>query len=250
MTSLGTLVSGVAHEINNPNSYIMSNAEMFSEIWKDAVKVLNETTDERKPSELGGIPLREMVQLTPALLEGIKEGSVRIKNIIQGLINFAKPEQSGRDGTIDIEETILSSRAILYNHINNITDKFHIECEKNIPPVQGSSQQIEQVIINLIMNALQALPDRDSEIRISSFYDKKEECVKILVKDDGVGIPDNLIENITEPFFTTRSDDGGTGLGLSISYAIVKDHKGELLFESKEGDGTTATIKLPVKRKT
>jgi PAS domain S-box-containing protein len=249
MTSLGTLVSGVAHEINNPNSYIMSNAEMFTEIWKDAARVLKEEGSDKKQLVLGGVPFQELVQLAPALLDGISEGSIRIKNIVQSLINFGKPDKSALDGDIDIEKTIMSSRVILDNHIKKLTDKFHIDCEKNIPPVQGSAKQFEQVLINLIMNALQALPHRDSGIRISASFDKKEENVVVMVKDEGVGMPDTIIQNITDPFFTTRSADGGTGLGLSISYAIIKDHKGELLFESKEGEGTTVTVKLPAKRK-
>jgi len=248
MTSLGTLVSGVAHEINNPNSYIMSNTEMFREIWRDAVEVLKEQNSEVKPLVLGGVPFQELVQLTPALLDGITEGSVRIKNIIQGLINFGRPDKSTLDGYIDIEKTIRSSQVILDNHIRKLTDHFHVDCEKNIPPVKGSAKQIEQVIINLIMNALQALPDRGAGVRITSFFDKKEEAVVCKVHDEGVGMPDTIIQNITEPFFTTRSADGGTGLGLSISYTIIKDHKGELLFESKEGEGTTVTVKLPAKR--
>jgi PAS domain S-box-containing protein len=249
MTSLGTLVSGVAHEINNPNSYIMSNAEMFSQIWKDAAEILLSQSSNKDDLILGGVPLAELVHLAPALLAGITEGSVRIKKIIQSLTNFGKPDRIALDGEIDIEKTIMSAKVMLGNHIKKFTDRFQVDCEKNIPPLKGSSQQIEQVIINLVMNALQALPDRGSGIRISGFFDKEKERVVIIVKDEGIGIPENIMQDITDPFFTTRSNDGGTGLGLSISYAIIKDHNGELLFESGEGKGTTVTVRLPVKRK-
>lgn len=249
MTSLGTLVSGVAHEINNPNSYIMSNAEMFTQVWKDAAEILLRQSSNKDDIVLGGVPFQELVNLAPALLDGITEGSVRIKNIIQSLTNFGKPDRFALDGEIDIEKTIMSAKVMLDSHIKTLTDRFQVDCEENIPPVKGSSQQIEQVINNLIMNALQALPDRGSGIRISVFFDKEEDRVVVTVKDEGIGIPENIMQNITDPFFTTRSNDGGTGLGLSISYAIIKDHNGELLFESKKGEGTTVTVKLPVKRK-
>jgi PAS domain S-box-containing protein len=248
MTSLGTLVSGVAHEINNPNSYIMSNAEMFTQIWKDAAEILQRQSSKENDLLLGGVPFEELVHLAPALLDGITEGSVRIKNIIQSLTNFGKPDRFALDGEIDIEKTIKSARVMLDKHIKKLTDRFRVDCEKNMPLVKGSSQQIEQVIINLIMNALQAMPDGESGIRISGFFDEEEDRVVVMVKDEGIGIPENIMQNITDPFFTTRSNDGGTGLGLSISYAIIKDHNGELLFESKKGEGTTATVKLPVKK--
>ena len=96
------------------------------------------------------------------------------------------------------------------------------------------------------MNALQALPDKKCGVRVSAFFDKKLNYVTIRVKDDGIGIPEDILGRVTEPFFTTRIDAGGTGLGLSISYSIVKEHSGMMEFESEPGRGTIAYIKLPV----
>jgi PAS domain S-box-containing protein len=248
MTSLGTLVSGVAHEINNPNSFIMSNAQVFSEIWNDAVKILKENHNGKNNIVLGGIPFDELIQLAPRLLGGINDGSVRINKIIQSLKNFARPDKSSLDGKVDIKNVIMSSRTILDNHINKFTNKFHLDIETNIPVIKGSSQQIEQVIINLIMNALQALNDREAEILISASFDKAHNDVVIKVKDEGRGMSDDIIQSVTKPFFTTRIEDGGTGLGLSISYAIIKDHNGILGFESESGLGTTVTVSLPANK--
>jgi signal transduction histidine kinase len=248
MTSLGTLVSGVAHEINNPNSFIMSNAQVFSEIWNDAVKILKENHNGKNNIVLGGIPFDELIQLAPRLLGGINDGSVRINKIIQSLKNFARPDKSSLDGKVDIKNVIMSSRTILDNHINKFTNNFHLDIETNIPVIKGSSQQIEQVIINLIMNALQALNDREAEILISASFDKAHNDVVIKVKDEGRGMSDDIIQSVTKPFFTTRIEDGGTGLGLSISYAIIKDHNGILGFESESGLGTTVTVSLPANK--
>ncbi len=246
MTSLGTLVSGVVHEINNPNSFIMSNAQLLSGIWKDAVNILEKQYTESGDFTLGGLQFSELRGLVPKLIGGVQEGSVRIKNIVDNLKNFTKPEKADLNGMIDISSVLYTSRFILHNQIKNYTDNFTVSCEDNIPFARGSSRQIEQVVINLIMNALQALPDKMCGVRVSAFFDKKLNYVTIRVKDEGIGIPEDIFGRITEPFFTTKIDAGGTGLGLSISYSIVKEHSGLMEFESEPGRGTTAYIKLPV----
>jgi len=246
MTSLGTLVSGVAHEINNPNSYIMSNAEMFREIWKDAIGVLRERNISGPPLHLGGISFTDLVELTPKLLEGIRDGSVRIKKIIENLARFGKPDIADLEGEVDIEKTICSALAVLDHQVRKLACDLAFECEQDLPAVKGSASQIEQVFMNLIMNSLQSLTGGGAGISISAYYDEAEKMVVVRVRDEGVGIPGDILPNISDPFFTTRHEKGGTGLGLSISYAIIKTHKGELQFDSKVGAGTTVTVKLPV----
>jgi PAS domain S-box-containing protein len=245
MTSLGALVSGVAHEINNPNSYIMSNSQVFAEIWEDAVEILKESHDKRELL-IGGLPFSRLLELAPKLLGGITDGSVRISNIVDNLKDFAQPKKTDMDGKVNVNKVIMSSRSILDHHIKQFTHNFYINCSENIPSVRGNTQQIEQVIINLIMNALQSLPDITSEIWLSTSHNKQSNTVEIKVRDNGVGMSDEVLQQVTEPFFTTKLDTGGTGLGLSISYAIIKDHKGFMSFNSEKQKGTTVTVTLPV----
>jgi signal transduction histidine kinase len=106
-------------------------------------------------------------------------------------------------------------------------------------------QRIEQVIINLLLNALQSLPDRKSGVKLTTFHDANSGTVNIKVRDEGAGMSKEVLERITEPFFTTKLTSGGTGLGLSISYSIVREHGGTLEFSSEPGHGTSAEIKLP-----
>jgi PAS domain S-box-containing protein len=249
MSALGTLVSGIAHEINNPNSFIMSNAQLLSGIWKDAVKILSEHYHKSGDFSLGGLSFSELSEIMPKLLNGMNDGTVRIKNIIDNLRDFARQDKAGLDGKVDIQKAITASTAIISNQIKKYTDNFNIDCKKDIPIVKGNIQQIEQVLINLIMNSLQALPDKNCKVRISASFNKKSDCVEIEVIDEGVGMSKDVLERITEPFFTTKIDSGGTGLGLSISYAIIKEHNGSLEFESAPGKGTTAVVKLPVHNK-
>ena len=246
MTSLGTLVSGIAHEINNPNSFIMSNAQLLSEVWKDAVQILTEYYLKNGNLSLGGLSYSEVFKVMPKLLNGINEGSIRIKSIIDNLKDFARPDRANMDGKINVNEVVTVSRSILVSQVENFTDNFNILCRKSIPPVRGSSQQIEQVIINLIMNSLQSLPDKNCGVWVSTSFNKKSKHVVIQIKDEGTGMSKDVLERVTEPFFTTKLDSGGTGLGLFISYAIIKEHNGFLEFKSSPNKGTVATIRLPV----
>jgi C4-dicarboxylate-specific signal transduction histidine kinase len=115
----------------------------------------------------------------------------------------------------------------------------------NMPDVKGSALQLEQVVINLIQNALQALPDQESGVQVTTGYDAGSNEVFVRVSDEGNGIPKELSSKVMEPFFTTRLELGGTGLGLSICSAIVKDHGGTLDFSSNDDCGTTFTVRLP-----
>ena len=159
MTSLGTLVTGVAHEINNPNSFIMTNADLFSDIWKDAFKLLNKLDDGYKDSQIGGVSFSDLGNVAPKLLRGIYDGSGRIKNIIDNLRDFARSDGANLDEKVDVNKAVRSASNILDTHIKKNTDNYYLSCRDDIPFIKGNSQQIEQVVINLIMNSLQALTD-------------------------------------------------------------------------------------------
>jgi signal transduction histidine kinase len=133
----------------------------------------------------------------------------------------------------------------LNNQINKYTEKFYLDFGKDLPPVKGSAQKLEQVIINLIMNSLQALPNKKCGIWISTSSNKDSGCVIISIKDEGCGMSRKVLESIMEPFFSTKLNTGGTGLGLYISQSIVKEHRGSMEFESEHAKGTTVVIKLP-----
>jgi len=246
MTSLGTLVSGVVHEINNPNSFILSNSEVLSDIWKDAGRILKEYCSENNIQRLGNLSFSEALEVAPELIKGIIYGSVRINNIVSNLKNFSRPATTGIWGRVSSGEVIMSSSTILSSQLSKYTDNFHINCNEGIPYFKGNFQQIEQVIINIILNAFQSLPHKNCGVWVSDSFDEKSGVIIIQVKDNGIGIPEDIIDRITEPFFTTRIEQGGTGLGLSISYSIISEHSGTLEFESSPGAGTTVTVKLPV----
>ena len=245
MTSLGVLVSGIAHEINNPNSYISVNATLLRDVWRDADPVLAEHAAEHGDFPLGGLPFFEMRETAPRLFNGLVEGARRISAIVTNLKDFAREDTGGPLREIDVNRVIADAVTILGHHIHKHTEHFSVEYAGKLPPVRGSHQQIEQVVINLVMNALQALPDKGHGVRVTTAHDADRGQVVITVRDEGQGMSRRVMERSTEPFFSTRLDQGGTGLGLSISASIVKEHRGALEFESVPRRGTTVLVRLP-----
>jgi PAS domain S-box-containing protein len=246
MTSLGMLSSSVAHEINNPNNCISVNASMLSEVWRDTDTILKRFHAENGEFNLRGVPYPQMQQVIPRLFNGVIEGSRRIGMIINNMKDFVREDKRGHDRDLDINKLIQSAASILWHKIHKYTDNFVMDLDEELLPARGNAQQIEQVIINLIMNALQALPDMDKEVCVRTACDRGSGEIVITVRDEGEGMAESVMARLREPFFSTRLDKGGTGLGLYISDSIIKEHKGTLEFASELGKGTVATIKLPV----
>jgi PAS domain S-box-containing protein len=246
MVALGTLVSSVAHEINNPNNFIMLNTPLLSEAWKSIMPILDEYYEKNGDFIIGGMRYTEMRENIPALFSGILDGSKRIKQIIEDLRDFVRRDTSDRSQSVDVNAVLQSAVTLLSNMIMKSTNHFSIEYGNPLPLLKGNFQRLEQVIINLIQNACQALRDTRKSIFVSTSYDEKRRIIVVKVEDEGIGIPSEILPHITDPFYTTKSDAGGLGLGLSISSRIVKEHGGTLTFTSEPGKGTEAEIVLPV----
>ncbi len=246
MISLGILVAGVAHEINNPNQFIMINIPLLKRAWEKAVPVLDKYYEENGDFPLGGVPYSKMRQKIPELHAGIYNGAQRIKNIVKSLKDYAREGQPEIKTSISVNEVLQSSLLIVANQIKKATFDFQIHLGKNIPPVKGNFQRLEQVVINLIQNACQALDDPQKAIEIKSKYDSARKRVLITIRDEGIGIEQGKKQYILDPFYSSKRDSGGTGLGLSISAGIIKDHDGTMNFRSVHKKGTTVTVSLPV----
>ncbi|MCX7943793.1 MAG: ATP-binding protein [Deltaproteobacteria bacterium] len=222
LASIGRLSAGIAHEINNPLSAILSYAHLIKEelIEKnDAKEILNFTNN-------------------------IISETNRTKNIIKSLLEFSrqhKTEYEWVDINQIIEDTI--NLITLQKNTNNI--EIIKEYGKDIPIVKIDSEKIREAIINIVINAMDAIGEK-GKIIIKTAVDHKRKTFSISVKDTGPGIPPDVMGHIFEPFFTTKPVGQGTGLGLSVTYGIVKQHNGEILVDSKVGEGATFTIILPL----
>lgn len=250
MVSLGILVSGVAHEINNPNNFIMLNTPILLESWESIIPILEKYYKNHGDFVMGGLNYSEMRENIPILFSGIVEGSKRIKNIVQELRDFARQHPAEIKENVNINDIAHSTLTLLSNMIKKTTDHFHVRYGTDLPTLRGNFQRLEQVLINLIQNACQALPDRNRAIYVSTSVDKKQDSVVVQVRDEGVGIHPEMLKHIMDPFFTTKRDSGGSGLGLSISANIVNEHGGKLIITSEKNKGTVVSVILPLNIKT
>ena len=245
MASLGILVSGVAHEINNPNNFILLNAKIFSRAWNDVSPILAEYCEKNGDFVLAGMPYTQAHERIGQLISGMSEGAQRIQKIVQGLKDFARQDTGDLNQSVDVNSAVEAAVLIVGNMIRKSTNRFSCEYGTDLPKIRGNIQQVEQVIINLITNACQAIEDKESGLFISTSYNKDSDEVTVEVRDEGIGMHPEQLRHIIDPFFTTKRDTGGTGLGLSISYNIAKAHGGDLKFTSELGEGTTVTLILP-----
>jgi len=245
MGALGMLVSSVAHEVNNPNNFILHNIEIISEAFKDVYPILQDYYQENGDYYLGGIPLSEFEDIVPRLIYGIRDGSERIRNIVENLRDFVRSDRARLDGIVDMGVVVGNAVALMRSEISKHTNSFSVECADNVPLVRGSAQKLEQVVINLLLNALQALTDRHQAVTVGVAAPAGTGEVKITIADEGVGMDEPVKIRLLEPFFSTKLDQGGTGLGLYISHSIVREHHGNIAFSSELARGTAVTVSLP-----
>jgi signal transduction histidine kinase/PAS domain-containing protein len=246
LVALGTLVAGVAHEINNPNNSILLTTDILLDTWKGIAPILDEFLNSQGDFPIGGYSYSELRYEIPESFMRVINNSRRIKSIISDLKNFARKDVIVNKQSVNINEIIESSIRLLDSTIKHNSSNFEVNCDQNIPFFQGQPQRLEQVIINLIQNACNSLEDKSKQIKVISEYLEKENKIHIRIQDQGCGMDKETLKRIYDPFFTTRRDKGGTGLGLSVSNQIIKEHNGEMIFESDVGKGTTANIIIPL----
>jgi signal transduction histidine kinase len=245
MASLGVLVSGVAHEINNPTGLLMLNLPLLKEAWVDALPKLEVYEHEHGQFKLAGLSFSRIKQELPYLLDEMDQGTIKIRNIVNDLKDFARSEPDAIKQEVDINKVIQTAVRLVDKSIRTATDDFELSLQDQHLFIMGSAQRIEQVMINLIINACDALDSKKQSIRVSSELNLSQTHVMIKVEDQGRGIEEDLLPRLTDPFFTTKRELGGTGLGLSVSASIVQAHEGIMTFDSVKLLGTSVTISLP-----
>jgi signal transduction histidine kinase len=245
LASLGELSAGVAHEINNPNAMILLNAPTLKQIFEAGIPILENYCQKEGDFELGGMTYTELIEEAPALLAGIIDSAERIRRIVDDLKDFVRKEKNTFDEVFKIEEAVNTAVRLASGSIKKATSNFHVNYGTTLQPIKGCQQDIEQVLVNLIMNACQALSDIGKKIELSVHFDSQKNENIVTLRDEGTGIKALDLPRIMDPFFTTKRETGGTGLGLSISARIVRKHGGTLNFISRPNEGTTAIIRLP-----
>jgi len=249
MISLGTLTSGVAHEINNPNQFIMTHCSLIKDTWQDAAGILEQYEEANGDFILNGLPYSVLRDKIPLFFKNIEKGTHRIQGIVGELKEFARDYPYDTVEMVDINSIVTSAITLVNHLIKKSTRHFSESYGKDLPQFWGHYQQLEQVIINLLQNACQSLSDMENKIGLDTIYQDEDNMLIVTITDEGGGIMEKDLEHITDPFFTTRRDNGGTGLGLSISDKIVREHGGTLFFSSIPGKGTTVTLSIPTEKR-
>ncbi len=218
VASLGTLVSGVAHELNNPINNI--------------VLTVDSLVGKRKISE----------ERRSVLLEDILTQALRASEIVKNLLEFSRAEISSYN-ELDLANLLRETIQLARNHMALSKVRLHEEIAEDLPKINGNHQGLQQVFLNLVTNAVQAMPGGgDLTVHTTLGNDK----IGVMVRDTGSGIAEEHLPHIFDPFFTTKDVGKGTGLGLSVSYGIIKKHGGQITVKSKPGKGTTFTVVLPI----
>jgi signal transduction histidine kinase len=247
LASLGQLVSGIGHEINNPNQFIRGNIKILQQALEDMLPIVDEYHKEHPDLKIARLKYDFFREHAMTLVNDMAHGSERIKGIVEGLKRFARKDEGLLVDDVDINTIIDASARLVQNQIHKYAD-IELDLAGNIPIFTGNSQKLEQIIINLLINAGQAMPDdRRGLIRVKTQIDDGMICID--VADNGKGMNEETLKHIFEPFFTTRRARGGTGLGLAIAYRIMEEHGGQITVSSKPGVGTTFTIRIPLKPK-
>ena len=249
MAALGVLVSGVAHEINNPNGLILLNVPILKKLNAEAMRVLDDVFHEKGDFPLGGSAYSRIRDKLPRIVDVVEESAQRIRRIVDDMRDFSRVAPANDHQAFDLGEAARKASRLVGSSIHKATSRFSLDLAPDLPPVWGSPTRIEQVAVNLLLNACQALSSPEAAIAVSTAVSDDGQSVVLTVADEGAGIAPEDLPRITDPFFTTKRASGGTGLGLSVSAGIVQEHGGSLDFVSQPGHGTTARLRLPVASK-
>ncbi len=260
MASLGGLAAGIAHEINNPLGFVMSNfrtLKKYIDKMKDYLKFA-ENTFMGSISDIDNSVLKKEIENKKKNMDFIIEdldelfmestnGFERISSIVENMRRFSRVDNENNRTFINLNDSIRNTLVIAKNSYKYVADI--VTNLSEIPDISCNRSEINQVLLNIIVNAAQAIDEKKNKnkgvINISTFIEKDKVCCQI--KDNGAGIPEKNLSKVFDPFFTTKEVGKGTGMGLGISYDIVVNkHKGELLVESNKKVGTKFTIKLHI----
>jgi signal transduction histidine kinase len=245
LATIGTLVSGVAHEVSNPNNALLLSATALGRILPGLLDAVGAAAASGSGPPVGGRPFKDVRDEVAEQMDVILRAARRIKGTVDELKDYARAENRAEMEKVDVNAVVKGACSLMGATIRRATDRFSLDLADGLPSVNGNARRLEQVVVNLISNSCQALENRRQALAVRTSFDAASRRVAVSVKDEGRGIPPAALARIKDPFFTTRHDEGGTGLGLSVSDKIAVSHGGSLEFASEAGKGTTAALLLP-----
>jgi signal transduction histidine kinase len=251
MASLGQLVAGVAHEINNPLAYVSNNVAVLDRdvrslaaLVVDYRSVLGDSVPESIRLTEARIDLDYTLENLDRLLSSTKQGVQRVRKIVVGLRDFSRIDEADRK-LVNPNDAVLTTLEMVHYHVRHKGIHLVVELGE-LPMIWCFPGKLNQVLLNIIMNAIQAV-DAGATITVRSWSDPGKQEIHLAVSDNGPGIPDSIRGKIFDAFYTTKPQGLGTGLGLWITSNIVKEHQGRIELETAPDTGTTFTIVLPAR---
>ncbi|MCC6526381.1 MAG: PAS domain S-box protein [Polyangiaceae bacterium] len=246
MAALGQIIAGVAHEINNPNNFIHFNLPILRR-YIEAMQPLLERELERDPDlELLHMRYDAFIADLVKLIENMEHGSTRISAIVSDLKNYVRGGEELEMTAGSVAKVVEQVMTLVGKQVQKMVARFTVTVDEPLPQVRMNAGKIEQVLINLLINAAQAADKEASWVELTARATDSGDAVEIRVADNGAGIPADSLEQIFEPFYTSKGRETGTGLGLSISQQIVEEHGGHIEVASELGQGSRFTVRLPV----
>ena len=245
MEALGTLVAGMAHEINNPISLIMFNLPIVQRVWRDVLPLLRKASTNRRQRNFGGYPFDFLENQYHQLIADMVMAANRISRIVEDLGNFSRRAQMRDIRAVMVNDAVTAAVRLAQTTIRQSGVELDLDLYDGLPPIQGNLTGIEQVILNLIINAIQAIEHDNGRIAIRTGENRLIGEVFIAVSDNGRGIAPEMADKLFDPFVSDKQDQGGTGLGLAVSYNLVQAHEGRIVFAPSEEGGTVFTVSFP-----
>jgi signal transduction histidine kinase/ActR/RegA family two-component response regulator len=245
METLGTLVAGVAHEINNPINLIMYNIPLLQKIWSDFLPVMLERKQLEPERKFGGFDYDFLTDNLLQLVADMEMAAHRVAKTVSDLKNYSRQSNVAEKVPLQVNQAVKNALRLAKTTLRKSSVHMRLNLTDSLPDIEGNLQSIEQIILNIIINAVQAIDHKQGEIEIATGFQVKDGRVYITIKDNGRGISPSIAEKIFLPFVTDKQTEGGTGLGLSVTYSLVKAHEGEISFESQAGGGASFTVYLP-----
>jgi signal transduction histidine kinase/ActR/RegA family two-component response regulator len=245
METLGTLVAGVAHEINNPINLIMYNIPLLKKIWMDFLPLLMERKQIEPERKFGGFAYDFLSDNLDQLVADMDMAAHRIAKTVSDLKNYSRQSNVAEKLPMQVNSALKNALRLAQSTLRKSDVNIKLNLADDLPDIEGNLQSIEQIILNITINAIHAVNHNRGEIEIETGLRIKDGMVYIRITDNGRGISPAIADKIFLPFVTDKQSEGGTGLGLSVTYSLVKANDGEIEFETSQDRGTSFNVYLP-----
>ena len=245
METLGTLVAGVAHEINNPINLIMYNIPLLKKIWMDFLPLLMDRKLIEPERKFGGLAYDFLSDNLEQLVADMDMAAHRIVKTVSDLKNYSRQSNVAEKLPLQVNSAVKNALRLAQSTLRKSDVNIKLNLADDLPDIEGNLQSIEQIILNITINAIHAVNHNRGEIEIKTGLRIKDGMVYIRITDNGRGISPAIVDKIFLPFVTDKQSEGGTGLGLSVTYSLVKANDGEIEFETSRDRGTSFNVYLP-----